>query len=204
MYSAPPRLLEALQFPPTTNNSSPLRKSPHLRHDKHRMNQPPGHDRVAELFDTYAPALLLYARQWVGSSEADDLVQRVFVRLLAGNHLPDHPRPWLFRCIRNEAMAQWRADQRRGRREQHAASSTPAWFVARPDDPLCAREAQIALESLTPEMREVVTLRLWADLTLSEIAEITGVVVSTVHARFAAAIESLRQKLEPPCKTPKH
>ena len=138
-----------------------------------------------------------------GPTDAEDLVQRVFVRLLRGNKLPAEPRPWLFRCVRNEAMATWRSNRRRGQREHVVASESAAWFVPRPDDPLNAAEAQAALESLPPDLREVVTLRLWSGLALSEIAGVTDCAVSTVHARYAAAIELLRQKLEVPCKTPK-
>jgi RNA polymerase sigma-70 factor (ECF subfamily) len=83
------------------------------------------------------------------------------------------------------------------------ATSVGGWFVSQPDDLLSADEAQRALESLSPELREVVTLRLWGDLTLSEIAEITEVAVSTVHNRYTAAVELLREKLEIPCKNPK-
>lgn len=168
------------------------------------MNMRTAGDVVAELFDAHAPALLLYARQWVGEAEAQDVIQRVFVGLLSGSTIPAQPRSWLFRCVRNEAMAVWRATRRRGRRERIVAENAPAWFDPRPDDPLSAAEAQEALASLPQELREVVTLRLWGDLTLSEIAEITGVAVSTVHARYATAIESLRKAMDLPCRNPKN
>jgi RNA polymerase sigma-70 factor (ECF subfamily) len=164
------------------------------------MTQLPREDAVAQLFDSHAPALLLYARQWASAGEADDVIQRVFVRLLTSGQLPAKPRAWLFRCVRNEAIALWRAGRRRGRREQAAASSAPLWFQSPPDDPLRAIEAQTALSALPEELREVVTLRLWSGLTLTEIAEIMDVSASTVHARYAAAIESLRQTLESPCR----
>jgi RNA polymerase sigma-70 factor (ECF subfamily) len=167
------------------------------------MKLPAGDDDVGRLFDAHFAALVLYARQWFGAATADDVVQRVFVRLLRGGKLPNQPRSWLFRCVRNEAMAVWRAELRRGRREQAVALSAGEWFEGKPDDLLSADEAQRALESLSSELREVVTLRLWGDLTLSEIAEITEVAVSTVHNRYTAAIELLREKLEIPCKSQK-
>src|SRR5579862_5833164 len=120
-----------------------------------------GDDAVGRMLGAHFGALVLYARQWVGMGTADDVVQRVFVRLLTGGKLPIQPRSWLFRCVRNEAMAVWRAERRRGRREQVAASSAGEWFEPQPDDLLSAVEAQRALESLWPELREVVTLRLW-------------------------------------------
>jgi RNA polymerase sigma factor (sigma-70 family) len=135
----------------------------------------------------------------VAAAEAEDVIQRAFVRLLAVHTLPDEPRRWLYRAVRNEAISVWRANRQRGRRERAVASAAPAWFINQPDDPLRAAEAQQALAALSHEFREVVALRLWSGLTLSEIADVTDVAVSTVHARYGAAIESLRQTLEPPC-----
>jgi RNA polymerase sigma-70 factor (ECF subfamily) len=164
------------------------------------MTQPPGDATVGELFDAHSRALLLYARQWVGRSEAEDVVQRVFVRLLSQGRLPKEPRTWLFRCVRNEAIDVWRSNHRRGKREQTAATEADVWFVPRPQDALDAQEAQRAMEELPDELREVVTLRLRPGLTLSEIAAVTDVVVSTVHKRYEAAIELLRERLEKPCR----
>lgn len=81
------------------------------------------------------------------------------------------------------------------------AIDAQAWFKSHPHDRLDAAEAQSAVQGLPAELREVVTLRLWSGLTLSEIADVTGVVTSTVHKRYEAAIESLRQILEKPCRT---
>src|SRR5436309_15644873 len=93
---------------------------------------------VADMFEAHGPALLLYARQWVDAAAAEDVVQRVFVRLLASGRLPADARTWLFRCVRNEAISAWRTDQRRGRRERTVASADgeagAAWFVPRPED----------------------------------------------------------------------
>jgi len=166
------------------------------------MNNPGGDAKIAELFDAHARAMVLYGRQWLGPADAEDVLQRVFVRMLAGGPIPAEPRPWLFRCVRNEAIATWRSVHRRARREQAVASFAPAWFAPSPDDPLDARAAQAALQSLPAEQREVVTLRLWGGLALTEIAEVTGVAISTAQRRYVAALKALKQKLEDPCKTP--
>ena len=164
------------------------------------MSRGRGAGAVAELYDRHSPALLLYARQWVGTAEAEDVVQRVFVGLIAGGKVPAEARTWLFRCVRNEAMGVLRSGRRRGRREGEVAAARREWFEARPDDPLNAVEAQAALEGLPGELREVVALRLWGDLTLQDIAEIVGAAVSTVHGRYETAMEMLRKRLETPCR----
>jgi RNA polymerase sigma factor (sigma-70 family) len=167
------------------------------------MNEPNGNTAVAELFDAHSRVLLLYARQWVGMAGAEDVVQRVFVRLVSSGRLPAEPRTWLFRCVRNEAISYRRSENRRSRREQVVASDAMGWFVTHPGDRLDAGNAQAALEILPPEQREVILLRLWSGLTLSEIASVTEVAASTVHARYEAALATLRQKLENPCRNRK-
>jgi RNA polymerase sigma-70 factor (ECF subfamily) len=167
------------------------------------MNEPPWNAAVAELFDAHAGALLLYARQWVGFTAADDVMQRVFVRLVSGGRLPREPRTWLFRCVRNEAINYRRSEHRRSRREKALASDALGWFSQRPEDQMDVSDVQAAVEALPPDQREVVMLRLWSGLTLAETAAITGLAISTVHSRYATAVESLRQKLEGPCKNRK-
>ena len=164
----------------------------------------PADETVAQLFAAHGPALRLYARQWVDAAGAEDVIQRVFVRLIAGRRLPDDARTWLFRCVRNEAISAWRSESRRGRRERSAAADATPYFAPRPDDPIDVAAAQDAVRSLPPEQREVVALRIWSGLTLAETAAVTGVPASTLHDRYRAALAALRQKLESPCESRKH
>jgi DNA-directed RNA polymerase specialized sigma24 family protein len=53
---------------------------------------PPANDTVSQMFNAHVRALPLYVRQWVDPAEAEDVVQRVFVRLLAGRRLPADAR----------------------------------------------------------------------------------------------------------------
>ena len=154
------------------------------------------------MFNEHARVLLLYARQWVDAAAAEDIVQRVFVRLLAQNQLPKDVRTWLFRCVRNETISIWRSDQRRGRRERSVAEGKAPWFIPQPEDRIDARAAQEALASLPASQREVVMLRIWSGLTLAQVASVTGLAVSTVHDQYNAALSSMRQRLESPCRNP--
>ena len=166
--------------------------------------QRPADDTVADLFTAHAPALLLYARQWVDAGTAEDAVQRVFVRMLAGNRLPAEARAWLFRCVRNEAISAARSTRRRGRREMVFSAAAPPWFIARPEDGIDARAAQEALAALPPAQREIITLRIWSGLTLAETASITGLATSTVHEQYRAALKALRLRLESSCPNRNH
>ena len=169
-----------------------------------RMSSTPSQQAITQLFKTHSRALLLYARQWLDDWAAEDVVQRVFVRLLADRHAPDDLRAWLFRCVRNEAISAWRSQRRRGHREKDAGAQARPWFVPRTDDAIDATTAQEALARLPAEQREIVTLRLWSGLTLSQIGEVTGIAPSTVHLHYAQAMTALRERLEISCENQNH
>ena len=164
------------------------------------MKRPPD-DTIAELFEQHAPALLLYARQWIGAAAADDVVQRVFVKLLSGGKLPADPRTWLFRCVRNEAISSWRSDQRRAQRERSAGEDAPPWFLSSIDDAIDAAAAQQVMAELPAAQREIVTLRIWSGLTLAQIAQVTGQPTSSVHHQLNEALSTMRQRLESICRS---
>ena len=45
--------------------------------------------KIGRWFDNYTAGLLLYARQWLEASQAEDVVQEVFVRLIAQTKEPE-------------------------------------------------------------------------------------------------------------------
>ena len=64
------------------------------------------------------------------------------------------------------------------------------------------RRLQLAMDELPEEQREVLLLRLERELTLEEIADITGVGRETVKSRLRYALDKLRQRLDPcRCRT---
>jgi RNA polymerase sigma-70 factor (ECF subfamily) len=147
---------------------------------------------LGRLYRQHAPALRLYARQWGGSAE--DLVQEAFVRLARQKAPPDQVLPWLYRVVRNEALAVHRGDTRRRRREQRA-SMGEAWFSAT-EDRLDATEATRLLAELPLELREVIVARLWGGLTFEGIAELVGCSLPTAHRRYQTGLTQLRERLE--------
>jgi RNA polymerase sigma-70 factor (ECF subfamily) len=54
---------------------------------------------------------------------------------------------------------------------------------------------QRGLARLSPEEREAVALRYGADLTVTEIAKLTGEKASTVHGRVYRSLEKLREQV---------
>lgn len=150
---------------------------------------------LAALIDRHSPALVLFARQRCDSPE--DVVQEAFCALAAQHSPPTDPAAWLFRTVRNRSLDVGKADRRRKRRE--AAVSAGAWFTEPRAHALEAAEAVDALKALPDELREVIVLRLWSDLTLEQVAAAVGCSVSTVHRRYEAGLSALRERLGESC-----
>jgi RNA polymerase sigma-70 factor (ECF subfamily) len=147
---------------------------------------------LGRLYRQHAAALLLYARQWGGAAE--DLVQNAFVRLAQQAPPPEQPLPWLYRVVRNEALAAFRSAARRRRREL-VASAAEAWFSAA-EDRLDGDHATRLLAQLPLELREVIVARLWGGLKFEEVARLAGCSLPTAHRRYQTGIAQLRERLE--------
>jgi RNA polymerase sigma-70 factor (ECF subfamily) len=164
--------------------------------------------KLGDWFDAYAAALVLYARQWLSAAAAEDVVQEVFVRLMAQPGEPANVKAWLFLAARNAAIAAARSSARRQRRENEVgqrqfARRESAWFHARPDDLIDAASAEAAMANLTSNQREIVLLRIWGGLTWSEISSLTGTPSSSVFDQYQSALSRVRELLEQSCKTTK-
>lgn len=158
---------------------------------------------IRRFFDAHGALLVLYARQWLESGLAEDVVQDAFMSLAAQPGAPDNVRAWLLKTVRNAALNQLRARRRRRGHERDATAGRSAWFERHPDDLLDAATAQAALAALPAEQREVVVLRIWGGMTLNETSEILALPVSTLWSRYQAALAALRERLESRCRTTK-
>jgi RNA polymerase sigma-70 factor (ECF subfamily) len=165
---------------------------------------PPDPASLTAWFDAHAAQLVLYARQWLAPGSAEDVVQEVFIRLMARRPAPDNVKAWLFRSVRNAAISESRSRRRRKEREHYVAAARGEWFAAKADDLIDAAAAQEALASLAAEQREVVILRIWAALTLQEISESIGMPLSTVYDHYRAALSAIRKKMESSCRNKVH
>jgi RNA polymerase sigma factor (sigma-70 family) len=158
-------------------------------------------EQLTLIVNDCAAALVLYARQWLDWASAHDAVQDSVTALLSQRQRPRNPVAWMYRAVRNRAFDEARMAERRRRREQSIARTRGEWFISDTDALLDARAAEESLRRLSSEDREVVVLRIWGDLTFTEIAENMQLSVSTVHDRYKSALRQLRFALEQPCPT---
>jgi RNA polymerase sigma-70 factor (ECF subfamily) len=155
--------------------------------------------RLSTWFDAHAARLVLYARQLTADG-ARDVVQEAFVSLLQEPREPDNVKAWLYRAVRNAAVSTMRSDRARARRHEAVATLAQGWFDARPDNLIDAAAAQRCLETLPPARREVIVLRIWSDMSFPEIAQITGLAVSTVFDHYRNGLAVIRKQMESSCR----
>lgn len=170
---------------------------------------------LAPLVERYQGALLRHARALVGDDSAHhDVVQETFLKLLERPPvLPDavrgdlqaesaHLASWLHTVTRNGCMDTLRSEKRRRQREESVAStetareshSGGAGLVEERDTRAAVERG---LESLPPDQREVLVLRLVAERSYKEIAEITGRKIGTVGWLISEGLTALADKLGP-------
>jgi RNA polymerase sigma-70 factor (ECF subfamily) len=148
----------------------------------------------AELYDTCADKLHHYLTAQIGSRDAaSDVLQTAFLRAVRNRRRfrgVENPVAYLFQIARNEAV-RWAKRRRVNDRPLTAVDifAVNSDGFGQHDD---AEVVATALTRLTAEDRELVELKVFAGLTLREIAGVTGLPPGTVATRFRRAIESLR------------
>jgi len=122
---------------------------------------------------------------------AEDAVQEAFTRAYerwATVRHHEHPRAWVARVALNVATSWWR----RHRREQGSPPDRPAAPDARPMDADLVR----LVWALPKRQRQVVALRVLADLGIADTAAALGMAEGTVKATLHRALRRLRETLD--------
>lgn len=165
----------------------------------------------AELVERHQDALLRHARGVLGpGSQHEDVVQDAFLALAKGPlELPREVLgdaeaerrqllAWLHRVVRNGCMDVIRSDTRRRRREEEVAAPEGGGGGLESVEARDTRElVERKLAELPLDQREVLALRLLAERSYREIAEITGKKVGTVGWLVSEGLKALASKLEP-------
>ncbi len=103
-------------------------------------------------------------------------------------------RRWVFTIARNRVIDDAR---RRSRRARLVAVGPVREEAPPPDDDPLDPALLLAMGALTPEQREVVALRFIADLSLEDVARITGRTTGAVKAMQARGLAHLARILDP-------
>jgi RNA polymerase sigma-70 factor (ECF subfamily) len=155
----------------------------------------------AELYDAGAGRIHHYLVVRLGSrADADDVLQETFVCLARTRKKlarVENLMAYVFATARNESTRLLERRQREGRRRTSLLPDS--LFREATGSALSERETAewvtSAMQRLSDELREVVELKIYAELTFREISEVTGVPQGTVATRYRTALEKLRGEL---------
>ncbi len=148
-----------------------------------------------ELLARHGPALVLFARQWVGThADAEDAVQDAFVRLLKAPKRPDDELAYLYSCVRTAAIDATRTRTRR-KRVDEKRSTPESVFEASPEQAELSASVESALARLPDEQREIVVMKIWGGLTFAQIAAALLLSPNTAASRYRYAMERLESSL---------
>ncbi|WP_182867115.1 RNA polymerase sigma factor [Rhodopirellula sp. JC639] len=147
----------------------------------------------AALVRSSAPGLTLLARQLCDTPE--DIVQDAFLKLFRQTPFPDHPRGWLFKVVRREALNASRSQSRRKKHEQIRCDQRVNWFVDSVEESMDGEMATRALMSQPVAIREILVLRLWNGLSFDEIGQLVGVSPRTASRRYQSGLHAIRSQL---------
>jgi RNA polymerase sigma factor (sigma-70 family) len=155
------------------------------------------------LYESLAGRVAGYLRLH-GASEPDDLTSEVFLRVF--DHLRDFEgeeagfRSWVFTIAHRLLIDEHRRQTRRPQTVELSAPMTESVSGGNAEaDALHAIEQQHiseVLADLAPDQREVLTLRVVADLTVEQVAEVLGKSRGAVKSLQHRGIAALRRRLE--------
>jgi RNA polymerase sigma-70 factor, ECF subfamily len=194
-------------------------KAPHLRElsDEELMSRYVLQDEAAfeVLLSRYRKPLFGFLYRYLGRTDkAEDVFQDVFFEVIRARkryRADSRFAAWLYRIARNRAVDRLRRDGFRDMESLddplHPNDPDSATRVSRlkgdvPDPEALVRDRQVhdvledVLSQLPVEQREVFWLKERAGLSITEIAEISGVSPNTVKSRLRYALEKIRADLD--------
>ncbi|HET9934091.1 MAG TPA: sigma-70 family RNA polymerase sigma factor [Polyangiaceae bacterium] len=163
-----------------------------------------GPDWVLAALRQHEQPLLRYAASLVGESRAQDVVQDAFLRLCSQSFesVADHLAAWLFTVCRNRALELRRAERRLSSMDdgdeddaRESPDSGPIEKVERAEN---VSRVRAAMAALPRRHREVLRLKLEADLSYKDIAAVMNLSVGNVGFILHTAIAKIREQLSEP------
>lgn len=162
----------------------------------------PGHStRLAEIYRDYRASLVAVAANIIGCRHrAEDAVHDAFSRMVQAGIVRDPSNvldlvAYCFRSVRNTALnvVQKHSAQQRTLRLYHEAKQPTEKSEA---TAMVKEDLMALLEQLPMDHRELIVLKVHANLTFAQIGEIQSTPLKTVATRYRRIIEELRSKLE--------
>lgn len=158
-------------------------------------------DAFGALFGDLSGPVAAYARS-KGVRDADDLVSDVFMAVFTTLDRFEGGqgqfRSWVFTIAHRRVVDEWRRAGRSPAVTEYEAEDDTRTTPSAESGALQRLGEERVLEllsSLTPEQREVLTLRVLADLTVEQVAEVVGRRPGAVKALQRRALAAVRKAL---------
>jgi RNA polymerase sigma-70 factor (ECF subfamily) len=158
---------------------------------------------LAAIYDEFYPPIYRYIYRQVSDLEtARDLTSEVFHRLLQavqkGNGPRQDTRAWLYRTAHNIVVDHYRRQQHRQHLPlyEHVADDD-ADPVSEAEDRLAVAKVRQALNHLTPDQRQVISLKFLAGFSNMEVAHVMNKPVGAVKSLQHRALAALQRELLP-------
>jgi RNA polymerase sigma-70 factor, ECF subfamily len=158
---------------------------------------------LAEIYDTLSPAIYAYAMRLLGDADlAEECIADTFSRFLnalhAGGGPQEYLKAYLYRVAHN-----WITDRFRNARSETSLDQEMELPAGEMDEPHInvtdkqdRQELRAALALLTPEQRQVITLKYLENLDNAEIAQAIQKPIGAVKSLQHRALATLRRILE--------
>jgi RNA polymerase sigma-70 factor (ECF subfamily) len=156
---------------------------------------------LVQLYEAHAGSVFGFALNLTRDNEAArEILQEVFLRVARRPELgmPMHEaKSWLFRLTHNLVIDLHRRAGTRARTLQRVAQDATSPFVPHTDPDVQAFRDAVAsaMASLPEEQRAVVHLKLWENLSFSEIAQALDLSPNTAASRYRYALDKLQNQL---------
>lgn len=146
-------------------------------------------DTLETLFLRMADPLYRYALHLLRHpQDAEEAIQNVFLKLLRRSEKAVPKEAYVFASVRNQCL-----DMLRSARRKHQEESPVELIDPGKSDPLVRKMVQDSLQELPEEQREVIILKFFCQLTLSEIALVLGANHNTVAGRYRYGLNRLQE-----------
>lgn len=163
-----------------------------------RGNKKDSEEAFTEIYDRYALKVNAYCRTIIGNKEqAEDLFQETFIRFYQNVHV-EHPNTtiigYLIKIARNLCL-NFKRDQK------HTVSIENLDFSVQADISFEDKELNdlilVAIDLLDSETKEVITMRVFNDMSYNEIADTLG--ITSARARYLVfnGKQKIKQILDP-------
>jgi RNA polymerase sigma factor (sigma-70 family) len=152
------------------------------------------------LYERYRAGVYTYLVSLLRSREdAEDLFHELWIRIIERARkasISGNFKAFLFVSARNLALDRRALITRTQQSLAELQLLTIQRTVTDPRSDIELAEVHGALETLPPVQQEAVVLKIWCDLSFSELAEVLGIPEGTAMSRYRTGITKLKEKLQ--------